>query len=192
MLNIIADSCIGADIYKYHLKQPYQNPFCWSTMSSDSMAYLIQNYNNINFNNYKLTKDKNWNFSIIIDNKIKVNYVHYCFSKNDKKIRIDIADVYYNKIWEYIIEKYEERKNRLLKNNEEPIFIFGSTWKYCNESIIEKIIKIKTNYKIIFVINFNCNIKIPNNCILYKSDIYRNNPKLAGELLNNIIYNINK
>ena len=186
MLNVIADTCVGADIYKYHLKQPYQNPFCWETMDCDSMSYLIQNYKNINFNNYELVKDKNWNFSIIIDKKVKVNYVHYHFSKKDKIIRTDKSDVFYNKIWEYIVQKYEERKERLLKNKENPIFIFGSSWngQKCKKSTIEKIVKIKTNYKIIFVVDFDCDVKMPSNCILYKTKIFHDNPKLAGELFN--------
>ena len=189
--NIIANTCIGADIYKYHLKMPYQTPFCWNTIDDNSMFNLISNYDTINFKKYELIKDKNWNFSILINDLVKVNYVHYHFSKNDNKIRTDNADVYYNKIWEYIIEKYEERTNRFLqlKNKEEPFFVIGSSWngQKCKLNTIKKISTIDTNYKILFLVDFNNSIELPKNCMLYKHNIIHDNPKLAGEIFNKFL-----
>ena len=84
------------------------------------MMYLVKNWNYINFNDYELVKDKNWNFSIIIEKRVKIQYVHCHFDKKTNKItRYEDCDVKYNKIWEYIVRKYEERKQRMI---EPPIF----------------------------------------------------------------------
>ena len=87
------------------------------------MLYLIQNWNNINFKNYELTKDLKWNFSIIIDNNVKIQFVHYKFNPACKKITVDNSrNIFYYKIWEYIIQKFEERLNRMIEKKEQPIF----------------------------------------------------------------------
>lgn len=191
MLNLIANSCVNADIYKKILKCPYPNPFCWQLMDDDSMFNLINEYNTINFNNYKLIKNDNGKYTIIIDNKIKVYYVHYHYSKDDIVIRKNCSDVFYNKIKDYIIQKYEERTKRFLQNKENPIFIIGSTYedKFCSIETIKKMLKLKTDYKIIFVIRDDCKIdfKLPINFITYKTDIYHDNPKLGKELYDKIL-----
>ena len=124
-MNIISNSCLGSYITRDYLNEPYSNPFCWSVIDDVSIINLIKNYKNINFNKYELTKDKNWNFYITIDKLVKVWYVHYRFSKNDNKIRKNDVDVFYNRIWEYIIKCYETRLKRM---KEEPIFVLGSSW----------------------------------------------------------------
>ena len=127
-MNIIANSCCGGHLYKSLFKQPFQNPFIWNIIDFNSMLYLIKNYDKINFNNYELIKDNKWNFKIIIDNHIIIQYVHYKFNeKCNKPIRKGM-DVFYNKIWEYIVEKYEDRKNRMIRNKESPIFILADWW----------------------------------------------------------------
>ena len=131
-MNIICNSCVGGFIYKNELKCSFKNPFIWNIIDFNSMYYMAKNYDQINFENYELTKDKNWNFSLIIDGKIKINYVHYKFDPNAKTIKVDnktdkeeewIGDVYYCKIWEFIYQKYEERTKRMLALNEEPCFL---------------------------------------------------------------------
>ena len=92
------------------------------------MYYMVKNFKNINFENYELIKDENWKFSLIIDKNIKIQYVHYRFDKNAKNPYKKDIDIYYSKIWEYIIEKYEIRLSRMKIIKENPIFLFTDWW----------------------------------------------------------------
>lgn len=129
-MNIISNSCLGSFLYKDVLKTVYQNPFCWNVIDDDSLIYLIQNYDNINFNNFELVKDEQNNFYIIIDNKVKVWYIHYRYSTTDKIIRHEGEDVFYAKIWEYIVDCYQRRLERMITSNENPIFVLGTSWDF--------------------------------------------------------------
>lgn len=125
-MNIIANSCVGGFIYKNELKVPFQNPFIWNIIDYNSMLYLVKNYDKINFENFELMKDKNWNFSLIIDGKVKIQYVHYKFNANCNKPTTKYIDVFYNKIWEFIVSKYILRLDRMKKDKSRPIFIFAN------------------------------------------------------------------
>ena len=125
-MNIICNSCVGGFIYKNELKCSFKTPFIWNIIDFNSMYYMTKNYDQINFENYELTKDKNWNFSLIIDKKIKIQYVHYKFNAKCNKPITKYIDVYYNKIWEFIVNKYESRLARMKAENSKPIFIFAN------------------------------------------------------------------
>ena len=125
-MNIICNSCVGGFLYKNELKCEFKNPFIWNIIDFNSMLFLVKNYDKINFNNFELKKDKNWNFSIIIDNHITIQYVHYKFDAKANKPYIKYIDLYSNKIWEIIVNKYEERTKRMINENKKPIFIFAN------------------------------------------------------------------
>jgi len=123
-MNLISQNCLAGNLYQFFVKEKFGNPFIWSVIDFNSMKYLIENWDKINFHNYELVKDENWNFSIIIGNKVKVQYVHYLFDANSNKIRYvsNPGNVYWNKIWEYITQKYKERLFVMEQSNEKPIF----------------------------------------------------------------------
>lgn len=123
-MNLVGNTCVASYITRDCLKQPFTNPFVWCIMDFESSYNLVKYWDDLNFEKYDLTKDNNWNFSIIIDKKIKVQYVHYKFSVKHDKITINNNDVYYNRIWEYIAEKYNKRITTV--KNEPPIFIFAT------------------------------------------------------------------
>lgn len=168
-MNLISNTCLGAFIQRDWLKQQYKNPFCWNVIDFKSMQYLITNFEAINYDNFEIQKDKNWNFSIIIDNAVQIQYVHYKFKPECKIITTHGVDVYWNKIWQYIVEKYEERTKRMLESNNKPLFIIGSihNWQdhvYSEDEIL-KICEICTTkgYKcIISNRNFDFSNKYPN------------------------------
>lgn len=85
-MNIISNSCVGGFITRDYLKQSFNNPFVWCNVDNKSFLNLIKNYNTINWLNYELVKDENWNFSIIVDKLVKINYTHYRFDKNADKL----------------------------------------------------------------------------------------------------------
>lgn len=124
-MNIISNTCVGAALMRDCLKIPYCNPFCWMTLDYESMYYLIENFKDINFDNYELYKNKNWHFYIKIDDKVRISYPHYKFGPSYKKITVKGVDVWYCKIWEYINEKYIERTKRM-KLEKDVIFILAT------------------------------------------------------------------
>lgn len=117
--NIIAHNCVGGRMCQQRGVQ-YGNPFMWSIIPPDDFYYLYTHYNDLNYKNIKLEKLKT-DYKLTIDGKIRVIYVHYKYDKNantpTKKTKID---VFYNKIEDYIIEKYETRLSRM---KEPPLFI---------------------------------------------------------------------
>lgn len=130
-MNIISNTCLGAATQKDCLHQLYENPFCWNVIDFDSMYYLIDNYENINYDDFQIIKNAKWEFSIKIDGRVIVNFPHYRFDRNASKLTIKGVDVYWDRIWEFIVEKYEERLSRM---KSKPIFFIGSIHHHHNYS----------------------------------------------------------
>lgn len=140
-MNIISNNCLSGFLYKDFLRQEFNNPFVWCVIDFTSMLYLVQHYEDIQFTNYELSKDDNWNFSIIIDKHVKVQYVHYKFRSSADMLCTNkniSGEVYYNKIWEYIVDVYNKRLARM---TEAPLFCimnFKTIYKdaiYTNEQL---------------------------------------------------------
>jgi len=117
----ISQNCLAGHLY--HLKGvQFTTPFIWCVIDFYSMKKLITEWENINFHNYKLEK-QDTQYNIIIDNLVKIQYVHY---KYDEKclepIKKDFGDIFYNKIEDYIITKYENRLKRMEECKEIPLF----------------------------------------------------------------------
>ena len=128
---LIANSCVGGYIYKNEMQQPYMSPFIWSLVDFESMLWLLKNFYTINFKRIKMfdigsNESNNWEFGLIIDGHVKVKYIHYKFSSNAVEPVIKNVDVYYCRIWEYIIDKYLERIQRMKTCGGKPLFIFAN------------------------------------------------------------------
>lgn len=122
MYNLISQNCLNGGLYHF-LNEKYGNPFMWVVIDFNSMLYMIQNWDNIDFENYELVKDDKWNFSIIIEDKIKIQYVHYKQNPNFTiPQKTGPGDICYYKIWEFIVQKYEERLKRMKEQNIKPLF----------------------------------------------------------------------
>lgn len=182
MYNIIGNSCISSWITAKILKQQFINPFCWCIMDFNSCLNLIQNFYDINFADIELQyNDNNNEFSVIIANLVRVQYVHYKFDLMANDIITDGPDVRYNQIWEYIISKYIERTKRMIQNKIEPIFMFAGAGKAENKrstfNIEEQHIinEINTPFKI--YVSFGEMIKFTNSKIipLYQTYPYKGN-----------------
>lgn len=135
MINLpITQNCISRQLYMLSNCQ-YETPFINTVIDFKSMKYLIEHWNDINFYNYELVKDSQWNFSIIIDEKVKIQYVHYKFSATAKTLMVKDDELYYNKIWEFIIEKYESRLKRMQASKKLPVFILTDTLSLYKDAI---------------------------------------------------------
>lgn len=122
----ISHNCLSGHLY-HLIGQKYTSPFIWTVIDFNSMKILITEWEKINFKNYRLEKDDKWNFRIVIDDKIKVQYVHYKFDQSATMlVKKGPGDICYNRIWEYIISRYEERINRMNKETSKPIFCIAN------------------------------------------------------------------
>ena len=147
-MNIIANCCAGGEFYLKVLKTEFKNPFIWSSIAPIDMKTLIQQYDNLNFDNIEIKKDTAVleRFYILLDNKVKVHFPHYRFSAYCEKPTIVKPDIFYNKIWELIAETWARR---LKKMQEEPVFMILThrlhneyTYSNCSDKDIQDFLKI--------------------------------------------------
>lgn len=190
-MNLIGNSCVGAFIIRDFLKEEYINPFCWNIIDYKSMYNLIKYYDSINFLNYKLINENNV-FSILIDDKVKVKYIHYKKDKNINGIKFEAFDVLSNNIEKYIIEKYESRVKKMLSKKEKPIFLIAAGYTqeyYYSEKELKSIIDINSPYKIIISYD-KCKIKSTNNVIILNHNFKMNMSGVHFKLASFIAKNI--
>ena len=189
-MNLISNTCTGVLVYKDYLKIEYNNPFCWNFIDDINYYNLIKNFEKLNFNNYELIKTEDWKFYIKIDNLVTIYYPHYKFSKDYNKITTINDDIYYNKIWEYIVEKYEIRTKRMLQLNENPIFIVGSSniGQLYTLNQLNKFCTITD--KKIFLFSKETLINIPKNITVINQFEYDHNNKNGAKIIYNYIKGI--
>lgn len=149
----IGSDCVGARIYE-QLNLQFNNPFCWSRISYNDFIFLANNLQNIDFNKFSINlindpaenKNKNKVGIVSIDNKIDILYPHYIQnSKYDIPTKIN-TDVYYNKMNEYILEKYTIRTSRMNLNENVCLILhhkidrpgFDITYNDCKDFIHRK------------------------------------------------------
>lgn len=190
-MNLVGNSCIASWITNRILKNEFSNPFTWCIMDFESSYNLVKYWDEIDFTKYELVKDDNWNFSIIIDNKVKIQYVHYKFSPKYSKPTKVGEDIFYNKIWEYITDKYNSRVNRMLKNKEDPIFIFACAKSAVNKRSSftieqqQKLASLNSKYKII--LSFDNMIKDEKILTLQQNKNYKGNTLEMAKFLYSIL-----
>lgn len=123
-MNIIGSNCCGANFY-HHNNIPFSNPFIWAVTPYSDLIYLMTHWNNIDWFNIDLAPSnlRDNTFILTIDKNVNIHYVHYIFDVKKNKPKTMGASVYYQYIWEYLIDKYFIRVKRMLINNEPPSFI---------------------------------------------------------------------
>lgn len=123
-MNVISTNCAGSYIMTSG-NQPLSNPFSWAFTPYKSIRVLLEHFSEINFTNIKLSESQKWKntYTLTIDNDVDIYYIHYHFNPlrtTPKKVNNDIS---MNNIWEYIIEKYKIRLQRMITNGEMPSFL---------------------------------------------------------------------
>ena len=182
--NIIANNCTGSRLYQQMGKQ-YGNPFMWCVINPEDFLYLYNHYYEIDYWNYELVK-KNGEYQIIIDGKITVQYVHYKYGENDTvptKKNNDM-DIYYDKIEQYIVEKYENRLKRMIQP---PFFIISDREYLFNKKCIF------SNDDLKYYLNKdNCIIATCNRDIVGRNVIYTHDKNVdPEEIARTILQNMN-
>ena len=176
-MNIVSNCCLGGYAYKDIFNTSFANPFIWSWMTAENVCYLIDNFNNIDFKNYELSTYNNLPLKdtvciqINVENKIKIVFSHYQFVKSKKEIEIDKTRnmVYYNRMWEYVVKKYNDRLERMTG---EPVFLIidDETEKKFSIQQIEHIIQ-NSKYKVLFFTQKEIESKNPNVKIIWAKDL---------------------
>lgn len=130
---VISNNCCGGRLYQ-QTNTKFNNPFTWAVVPYDSIIYVMNNFEKINWYDYEFEKSKLRpnTFIIKVENKIEFHYVHYKFDPSSKTIiqekKFDkeenwTGDVLYCRIWEFINQKYLDRTKRMLECKEEPVFL---------------------------------------------------------------------
>lgn len=123
-MNLITNRCLGAFIYRDILHIPYNNVFMWTGISCLDFNTLFEDYDFIDFNKTSIdaiNRKEYKGFYLIIDGKVRVNYSHVLYDKSAQVPIVRGTNIYYNKPWKYIVEKYSERLKRMV---EPPTFIY--------------------------------------------------------------------
>lgn len=166
---VIGSNCCGANFYHHCLNIPFYSPFIWSTVPYDSLYYLVQNWPSINWYKIKLipNNERPYTLTLIIDNIIKVHYVHYIFSPTHTTPYTHGANVYYKDIHLYLLQKYKERVNRMLTYGDikNPKFLiheelFGNK---STHSYVDKLFNMQSPYQRVFVTYSNTDYRLPQN-----------------------------
>ena len=147
-MNIIASNCVGARLYEI-ANQQFTNPFMWSIVLPKDFIFLIKNFNQLDFNhitpiNIYWDESKCDVPALIIDNKIKVIYIHH---KQDKNALYPIKrgiNLYYKDIFSYLIDAWKRRIKRLSTKNLHFLAIANIFW---NKSDIIEFAQLQTPFK---------------------------------------------
>ena len=129
MANIITNCCLGAFVTRNILKTQFNNPFVWAWVNATDICYLLEKYETVDFTKFKLQKYTTTPlqdgdcFKICVDGKITIVYSHYQFNSKYSTLYTDNVTnmVYYNKIWEFVVQKYIQRVSRI--PSDPPVFI---------------------------------------------------------------------
>ncbi len=206
-MNVICNTCLGARLYQLS-KIQYSNPFMWNIIEADSMINLISKFNSINFSNITvlesdyISRSKPWRkqyvekneplpviYKIVIDDIIEVHYLHYKLDVNYSSPTIQDIDVYYNKIWEYIFNRYIERIKRMINAHELPTFVISTAEESYSVEKQNQLIDVINNspYKMC-IITSDLAENIINNAIIINADIKSmNNTMLQARTFRQII-----
>ena len=159
-MNLISNCCLGAFIYEMQ-NEEFNNPFMWTMTNTDSFISLMEHYDNINWDSIDFDKfqrsDGEKCYSIIVENKVRINYTHYLQGKKEDHELVKGRDVYDWRAYEYAFKKYQKRTERLLKKKEKPVFLILAELKGkydYNLENLKRICEAKSRYKLLIITSF--------------------------------------
>lgn len=143
-MNIISNNCCGGFCYKY-TNTEYNNPFMFASTQYKHLMYLL--LGQINFAKFAIEETidpcgKGKCYDIIVDNKIRICYVHHIRDDAYSIPTISGINVYYRYIYKYLVDRYIARCKRMCALNEKPVFLLaphpgcGSVDDLCNLAML--------------------------------------------------------
>lgn len=162
-MNLIGNCCISNFLLRIY-GFGNTNPFTWVYMDFNSFYNLLTGYDSINWKNIELShRPHPYNkgqdvFELTIDGKIKLTFIHMLYDPSATQPIVHGSDVRYCKIWELIIQKYQEHLKTMLESGKEPMFVHE--WEHLDydEAAFEKLLNIDLKYKVV-VITYNKKFK---------------------------------
>lgn len=150
-MNLISNCCIAGYLYKIYNEQ-FLNPFQWCFIEPTDLIKLMRKFNILNYDNIKLVKsiEHENSYVLIIDDLIKLKYIHYIEDKN-VKFKKSGHNIKSSNIKDYIIKKYKERLKRMKK--ELPVFIYIDKLHKSSDETTLDFIHEKTKFKRILITN---------------------------------------
>jgi hypothetical protein len=125
--NIISNNCFGGFIYK-NLHIQYNNPFIFSMVHFSDIAHIFMdslNWANIQLEHTKGPHYRNSAFDIVVDNHIRIHYVHYLEDMVHEPPIIQDGNVLGKDIYKYVADKYIERVKRMCSMYIQPYYILS-------------------------------------------------------------------
>ncbi len=106
----------------------YGNPFMWNVIPYEDFKYLMLNYKSIDFSNHKNELYTYLGKTVSMttfDSVVRAYFIHY-FQDDlcNGTVKREVINIYSNDILSYTEERVCRRTQRLLKTQEEPVFIF--------------------------------------------------------------------
>lgn len=189
---VIGSNCCGANFHLQH-DIKFQNPFIWAVTPYTDLLNIMNYWGHIKWFNIELSESpiKDNTFILTIDSMIHVHYVHYIFDHSADIPHVKGASVYYNCIWEYIIEKYFKRIRRMLSEQCDPVFIIHEE-PYANGNnsrlMLSQIANLDVPYKRAIITRFQ-HIAPPNNTnVIVINDAAKLQPQQMIETYDNVLY----
>lgn len=173
-MNLIGNCCISN-----HLLRKYgygnTNPFTWINMDFTSFYNLLTEWTSIDFSIIDFIRiphpwiKSTYQYSLLIDDKVKLDYVHYVFDPYYTSPKVNGVDVKYCKIWEYILNQYNKHVDIMKQSNLPPQFVLE--WEHMDyrENEFDKLLNTELKYKVA-VITYNkkyANISKENLLVIY-------------------------
>lgn len=125
--NIISNNCFGGFIYK-QLHLQYNNPFIFSMVHYSDLANIFTrslNWSNMQLEHTKGPHHRNSAYDIVVDNRIRIHYVHYLEDMVHNPPIIKDGNVLGKDIYKYVAHKYLERTTRMCKTNIQPYYVLS-------------------------------------------------------------------
>lgn len=158
--NIISNNCFGGFIYKW-MDVQYNNPFMFSMVHFSDISNIFTtslNWAKISLEHTKGPHNRNSAYDIVVDNRIRIHYVHYLEDMVHEPPIVQDGNVLGKDIYKYVAEKYLERAKRMCATYITPYYIVS--WHPSSGTLIDMnaLCKLMNQYE-------------QNYCVIIPSDI---------------------
>lgn len=175
-INLISNNCIGGELEAI-LHVHHNNPFVWNLIYATEFIKLFQNFDSINFSKINLIRlsstiesinhdvHRNPNYKICglrIDDLVNIYYTHYRYDRTADVPTKRFCDVYYKRNFEYVVDTYNRRLERMLHSDLSPSFLVVTfSYQGWTKQLTEKLLRIDTKYKLCIITDFDVHTSNP-------------------------------
>lgn len=144
---VIGSNCCAGNYYHNLLNMRFYSPFIWAVTPYFSIQYMLDHWSEIDWDAFSIVANaqRPLTFSVIVDGKISIHYVHYFYQKQAKTPFTKGASVFFCNIEDFIREKYVERVHRMKTQGDmaNPLFIIHEE-AFANGNAVSRLKRIMT------------------------------------------------